>query len=87
MSSQTLLAEIAHRILNAALEAQVGIEVLIEAPPQVMTPTLRAKQVLLRFKREDANFANLQIKLAPHDPDHRLWLIKKDFIATHLEDC
>ncbi len=84
--SQTLYQQVATRILQSAVESSVGIQVIIEATPGTMTPTYRAKQILLRFKRENIAFQLLQIKLCPHDPDHRLWLIKTDYVADSDEE-
>ncbi len=72
--TDSLLAQNARRILNEALSAPIGIQVLIEAPGMT-SPALRAKQVLYRFKKEDRVFAHLQIRLHPTDPDNRLWVL------------
>jgi hypothetical protein len=64
-------------ILRQCLESDVGIEILVETDPSrdVVTPTLRAKQVLYRFKSQNPDYAGIQVRLSPDDPDHKLWLI------------
>lgn len=71
----TLLADSARRILREALSSEVGIVVVVQADPSMTTPTFRAKQVLYRFKSEDADFRNLQIIFSPDDPEHRIWIL------------
>lgn len=73
----TLLEQTALTILRAATSANVGIEIKITAPDGMNSPALRAKQILYRFKNENPEFKNLQIRLAPTDPNNRLWLVKQ----------
>jgi hypothetical protein len=78
MADQTLLAQGARNILLAAAMADVGVIVEVLDPSgTVIAPALRAKQVLYRFKSEDADFSNIQILLSPDNPDGELWLINK----------
>jgi len=83
MADQTLLELGARQILNAAIQAEVGITVRIDVPQDstMTTPSLRAKQVLYRFSKEDADFKDLQIRLSPDDPDKELWIINKRHIS------
>ena len=74
---ETLLRQGARQILLAALAAEVGIVVEIESPTPIIAPVMRAKQVLYRFKSEDADFASLQIRVSPDDPDRELWIINQ----------
>jgi len=77
--SLTILREQAEKILREALSAQIGIQILInEEQKGTVTPSLRVKQILYRFRQEigDRDLEVLQIRLCPSDPDHRLWLIK-----------
>lgn len=72
----TLLRDSVLNILNEAISRETGIVVRVESPGGMVTPVLRAKQVLYRFKSENTDFKNLQIRISPDDPDHELWLIK-----------
>lgn len=72
--ADTLLAQTARVILAEALGAEVGIVVEVAAPGMV-APALRAKQTLYRFKNENSDFRNIQIRLSPENPDTELWLI------------
>jgi hypothetical protein len=76
----SILSNQAENVLRTALESPYGIQILIyEDPPgQVVTPTLRARQILYRFRQEigDKDMDQIQIRLCPTDPDHRLWLVK-----------
>lgn len=74
----TLLADAARRILAEAACVSIGIVVHVETIGDVLTPVLRAKQVLYRFKSEDSDFANIHIRISPDDPDTHLWLIRTD---------
>lgn len=73
--SETLLASVANNILLQTLMTEVGIEVKVISPVPLTNPALRAKQVLYRFKKENPDFANIQIKFAPESPSDTLWLI------------
>ena len=78
----TLLREQAEKVLREAAAARLGIQILIhEDQKGVVTPSLRVKQILYRFRREigDAELRKLQIRLCPSDPDHRLFIIKTDY--------
>ena len=72
---QTLLRQNARQILLAAIMTELGIVVEVGSPTPIIQPTNRAKQVLYRFKNEDSDFAPIQIKFSPDDPDRELWLI------------
>ena len=78
----TILREQAERILRQAQESRLGIRILItEDQGQgtgTVTPSLRAKQILYRFRREigDVELLSLQIHLYPKDPNHRLLITK-----------
>ncbi len=75
----TILREQAEKILREALEARIGIQILIhEEQKGTVTPSLRVKQILYRFRQEigDKELEVIQIRLCPSDPDHRLRLIK-----------
>ena len=63
-------------MLYQALESENGIRVTVESPGLMVAPSLRAKQVLYRFKSENREFDCLQIRLSPDDPDRELWIIK-----------
>lgn len=71
----TLLALQAEAILDAASRSNVGI--IVHAPDAT---ALHMKQVLYRFRKELGNgaYRNLQIILSPDDPDHRVWIIRRD---------
>jgi len=72
--SESLLAQTARVILAEALTSEVGIVVEVSAPGMV-APALRAKQTLYRFKNENRDFRNIQIRLSPEFPDTELWLL------------
>jgi len=72
----TQLSNIARSILRQAALSEFGLEIGITATSdKIITPALRAKQILYRFKSEDADFSNLRIDLSPTDPDKYLWII------------
>jgi hypothetical protein len=75
----TLQADLAIAILRAAAASEKGWEVLVHNPPNpIPGKALRAKQILYRHKVENPNeFGNLVIRVAPHDPDNRLWITKE----------
>lgn len=74
----TLIADNARQILLEALSSDFGIVIEIEPLEAIIAPALRAKQVLYRFKQEDIDFSNIQIRLSPDDPDRELWLVKQN---------
>jgi len=80
---QSLLAQIARRILDLALESEHGIEVRIEAVGDIPSPTLRAKQILYRFKKERESWNALRVFQSPHDEDC-LWVTKQPL--ANVED-
>lgn len=41
----------------------------------------RARQILYRFRRDNAALRCIQIRLSPNDPDHELWLIRQEATA------
>lgn len=74
----TLLRDSVIHILREAVSRETGIVVRVESPGGMSTPVLRAKQVLYRFKSENTDFKDLQIRVSPDDPDRELWLIKTE---------
>lgn len=74
----SLQADIARNILDIALRSHVGIRVQIESNPISVGATLRAKQILYRFKQENSEFKILQIRLDPVDPDNFIWITKEE---------
>lgn len=73
----TLLQSLVDQILREAISSEFGITVDITVLSEdVVTPSLRAKQILYRFKKENPDFDAIQIKLSPTNPDLELWLIK-----------
>ena len=75
----TLMATQAEAVLRAAARSEFGIRVrVIALRDDIMTPALRARQVLYRFRNElgAEEFKDLQIRLSPDDPEHRLWIIR-----------
>jgi len=72
----TLQADNARRILRRAFDSNTGIIVDVEPTGEMMAPTWRAKQILYRFKQEDADFKRLQIEFDPDTPDTALWILK-----------
>lgn len=75
--ADTLLAQTAQAILLEALASEYGIVIKVESPQPMTSITLRAKQVLYRFKKENRDFDILKIRLSPDDPDGRLWITKE----------
>ena len=75
----SLQSQIAYTILRHATQSENGIQVLIHQPPTpIPGKTLRAKSILYRYKNENPDeFHSLVIRLAPHDPDNRLWITKE----------
>lgn len=76
----TFLSLQAEKILTECLSSEFGIQVLVhENGHGTVTPALRARQILYRFRQELPNpeFKTIMIKLCPKDPDHRLWIIKR----------
>lgn len=76
----TLLANQAAKALYKALECPTGAVFRAQHSGEVplITPSLRAQQILYRFRKEldDPDLLKIQIRLSPDDPDHELWLIK-----------
>lgn len=75
----TILREQAEKILYGALQVRVGLQVkVLEEGEGIITPSLRAKQILYRFRQEigDVELQRLAIHLCPEDPDGRLWITK-----------
>lgn len=81
MSSATLLAQTARHILLRALSAEYGVRVRIHTSSDMIQPANRARQVLYRFKNEDPDFADLQIRADPDDPNDYLWIIQGRLVA------
>ncbi len=79
---RTLLATNARRILILAITSEHGIRVKAQAP-NTISPAVRARTVLYRFKNEDPQFKNITIRLDPDEPNHFLWVIRTDtgFVA------
>lgn len=67
----------ANTILDKASSTPFGIEVEVEDFGESIQPTLRAKAILYRVRKElgDPRYAELQIALSPDAPDKRLWVI------------
>lgn len=82
----------AFNALRAACDSPLGIIIRVEVPPGItsVTPALRAKQVLYRFRDElkDVEFKSIQIRFSPDNPDTELWLVKTDVVnpSDSLED-
>jgi hypothetical protein len=72
----TLAADNARQILRAALAADIGIIVDVEASDVMIQPTSRAKQILYRFKQEDYEFKDLTIRFDKDEPDKALRIVK-----------
>lgn len=76
----TLIELAALSILDACVASEHGIIVKIERRENedVNTPSLRAKQILYRFRKDSGNpeYLNIQIRLSPDIPDTELWLLK-----------
>lgn len=79
--SNTLHAQNARQILLQALSAEYGVRVHVQSTDAMITPALRARQILYRFKKEDSDFDELSIRLDPDDPNNRLWIIRGRFVA------
>lgn len=77
----TLLSDQAARALYATLESPLGTiwraSHSTDAP--MISPALRAEQILYRFRKElgDPELLKIQIRLSPDDPDHEIYLIKQ----------
>ena len=72
----TLLATICYDVLRAATSSPHGITVIVRDPTNsIITPVLRAKQDLYRFKKDSTDWTHLKIFLSPDDPDNRLWIV------------
>ena len=72
----TILSSLADSILRAALAEELFLVVRVHSGPDVVTPALRARQILYRFRNEfpDPAFRELQIRLSPQNPDTELWV-------------
>lgn len=70
----TLAADNARSILRAALDADLGVGIIVdvEAMGEMIQPATRAKQILYRFKQEDHDFRDLAIKFDKYEPDKAL---------------
>ena len=66
----------AYGLLQECLDQPHGLTVEVEALGPMPAPALRAKQILYRFKAENADFADIQILLSPDNPNNELWLLK-----------
>ncbi len=78
----SILSAQAESCLRQVLKAKYGIQIYVAQTGLggVVTPALRARQILYRFRQEigDAELNKIQIKTCPHDPDNRLWLLKME---------
>lgn len=79
----TLLQQQVLNAFNACLNSGTGIiEILVhqDIANSVVTPSLRAMQILYRFRREigDVEMRKILIKHCPDDPENMLWLIRTD---------
>jgi hypothetical protein len=89
----TILQDQAHSILRQAVESRIGIQIKIlddgkdNGDTPVVTPSLRVKQILYRFRKEigDVELLSLQIRLCPRDPNNRLWITKGIISQETLE--
>ena len=76
--------------LRATADCEVGMIFRVELAQgtEMMTPSLRAKQVLYRFRKElgDERFLKIQIRLSPDDPDNELWLINQSALSDATLD-
>lgn len=79
--SNTLLAQNARQILLQALATEFGLLIRVQCADAMVTPALRARQVLYRFKKEDSDFDELHFRLDPDDPDNCLWIIRGRVVA------
>lgn len=81
----TALELTALNALITAADTEVGMIFRVEQAPTVemVTPSLRAKQMLYRFRKDfgDPRFVAIQIRLSPDDPDNELWLINTHAIT------
>ena len=75
--TETLLAQSARYILNEALMSEFGITVELQSIGDLPALPNRAKQILYRFKAENTDFANLQIKFSPTGSQSEVWIIKQ----------
>jgi len=75
----TLLAQSCENVFRQCLEAEHGIEITVIGDEGATTPSLRARQILYRFRKELNNpeFLDISIRLSKTDPDRKLWLINK----------
>lgn len=85
MPTQTQIAQAARQILLLAMSEEFGLRVRIHTPGDMMAPALRGRAILYRFKNEDPDFSNLQIRIDPDDPDNSLWIIKGEWVAREAE--
>ena len=69
--NETVLQRQAQAILTAASETEIGLAVKTN-------DVMRAKAILYRFRKELKNeeYACLQIRLSPINPNGELWLLK-----------
>jgi hypothetical protein len=74
--AETLLSQTARAILDSAYNSPHGIIVEIQPIGPTVAPAMKAKQILYRFKKENADYSAIQIKFSPDDPDRELWLIR-----------
>jgi hypothetical protein len=77
----SILSSQAENCLRTALASPLGIQIrILEDGEGVVTPSLRAKQILYRFRREigDVELNKISVHFCPSDPDHRLWLLKME---------
>ena len=65
------------QILHDAKASTVGLIVRIETDPSrdSVTPALRARQMMYRFRAGDPELQTLNIRLSPDSPDTELWII------------
>ena len=70
----------ARAALNAALEAEFGVQVCAKPRDKGVTrPAERLRQILYRFRRElGGEYQTIRIYLSPADPNTRLWLIRQE---------
>lgn len=75
----TLAADNARAILQAALDADLGVGIIVDvdAMGEMIQPTTRAKQILYRFKQEDHDFRDLVIEYDKYEPDRALRVFKQ----------
>lgn len=78
--TSTLLSVRVISILDRALDAEFGLVVKITLAPGIdlAQPILRARALFYRFRADLAPaYDGLTIRLAPNDPDHFLWFIRR----------